>query len=108
MDGLLVILNPQSMTVPDEVARSLAEVCEDKKWPVFAAWMGGRDVQAGIEILNHAGIPTYETPEQAIRAFKYLHDYAENLKPAGTDPPAFQPAIPSRPPPSPAADQQRT
>jgi acetyltransferase len=80
MDGLLVILNPQAVADPAEVAGALAKALKKKTYPVFTSWMGGRDVEKGIEILNSAGIPTYDTPEQAIKAFKYLYDYGENLK----------------------------
>jgi acetyltransferase len=79
-DGLLVILNPQAMTDPAEVASALAQAVGEKPYPVFTSWMGGRDVEKGIEILNQAGIPTYDTPEDAIRAFMYLHQYAQNLQ----------------------------
>jgi acetyltransferase len=41
--------------------------------------MGGRDVEKGREIFNRAGIPTFETPEQAIRAFWHLVSYKQNL-----------------------------
>jgi len=80
IDGLLVILNPQAMTDPAEVARALVKAFEKRSYLVFASWMGGKDVEKGIEILNSAGIATYDTPEQAIKAFKYLYDYGENLK----------------------------
>jgi acetyltransferase len=79
-DGLLVILNPQAMTDPAEVASTLTEALGKKPYPVFTSWMGGKDVEKGIDILNSAGIPTYETPEDAIRAFMYLHHYAQNLE----------------------------
>jgi acetyltransferase len=78
-DGLLVILNPQAMTDPTDVAAALVKALEKRSYPVFASWMGGRDVEKGIEILNDAGIPTYDTPEQAIKSFMYLFHYAENL-----------------------------
>ncbi len=80
MDGLLVILNPQAMTDPTEVAERIADTAQGKAYPVFASWMGGADVEQGRGVLNQAGVPTYDTPEQAIRAFMYLHRYAENLK----------------------------
>jgi acetyltransferase len=79
-EGLLVILNPQAMTDPAEAARSLARAVEGHTHPVFASWIGGVDVEKGRAVLNEAGIPTYNTPEQAIRAFMHLREYAENLK----------------------------
>jgi acetyltransferase len=78
-DGLLVILNPQAMTDPTDVAAALVKALERRSYPVFTSWMGGRDVEKGIELLNDAGIPTYDTPEQAIKSFMYLYQYAENL-----------------------------
>ena len=80
MDGMLVICNPQAMTDPAEVARAMAESLKDRPYPVFAAWMGGKDVEEGIEILNQGGIPTYSTPERAVRAFMYLYHYFRNLE----------------------------
>ena len=89
MDGLLVILNPQAMTEPDKTARAMAEVAKEKPCPLFASWMGGEKVAKGIEILNQAGIPTYDTPEEAIRAFHYLYEYSKNLKILQEIPPAM-------------------
>ena len=48
--------------------------------PVLAAWMGGRAVAEGMQMLNTAGIPTYTTPEKAVRAFMHLVSYARNLE----------------------------
>ncbi|MFP4305934.1 MAG: GNAT family N-acetyltransferase [Desulfococcaceae bacterium] len=79
-DGLLVILNPQAMTDPAEVARAVVEAANEQPYPVFASWMGGRDVSKGIQVLNAAGIPTYPTPEQGVLAFRYLYDYKVNLE----------------------------
>jgi len=66
--GLLVILNPQAMTDPADVAEALIRALDSKSYIAFAAWMGGRDVERGVEILNSAGIPTYDIPEQAIKS----------------------------------------
>jgi len=79
-DGVLVILSPQAMTDPTAVAEMLASTFQKKRYPLFTAWMGGVDVAKGKDILNKAGIPTYDTPEQAIRAFLYMVDYSRNLK----------------------------
>jgi acetyltransferase len=80
IDGMLVILNPQAMTDPADVAGAMAESLKNRPYPVFAAWMGGKDVEEGIEILNRGGIPTYSTPERAVRSFMYLYHYFMNLK----------------------------
>ncbi len=78
--GLLVMLAPQALTDPGEVALALARELSGKKVPVITAWIGGRDVEAGREIFNRAQIPTFDTPERAVRAFMNLVRYGENVE----------------------------
>ncbi len=78
--GMLIIINPQAMTNPTEVAQALAQGLRERPYPVFTALMGGVDVEEGREVMNQEGIPTYDTPERALRSFMSLHNYAENLK----------------------------
>ncbi|MDO5674669.1 MAG: GNAT family N-acetyltransferase [bacterium] len=79
-DSLLVIMVPQVITSPEEVARDLVSLTRRKRIPIFVSFMGGDEVEEGVNILNHANIPTYETPERAVRAFMYLVEYANNLE----------------------------
>jgi len=80
IDGMLVIVNPQAMTHPTGVAEALRVDLKRKSYPVVTAMMGGMDVEEGREILNNHGIPTYDTPERAVRSFAVLCDYACNLE----------------------------
>jgi acetyltransferase len=80
VDAILVILTPQAMTDPTATARALGLASNQAHKPVLAAWMGGRVVAEGIQLLNNAGIPTYNTPEKAVRAFMHLVSYARNLQ----------------------------
>jgi len=77
-DGVCVILAPQALTDPISVAETLASTMKGRRYPVFACWMGGKSIERALQILNNAGIPTYETPERAVRAFLYMVDYARN------------------------------
>lgn len=79
-DGLLVILTPQDMTDATRTAQDLAPYAKIEGKPVLASWMGGPDVQAGEEILNRAGIPTFPYPDTAARAFVYMYRYTYNLR----------------------------
>lgn len=79
-DGLLVILTPQDMTEPTQTAELLKKYAKIDGKPVLASWMGGPVVQAGEEILNRAGIPTFPYPDTAARAFYYMYRYSYNLK----------------------------
>ncbi|MEN6451639.1 MAG: bifunctional acetate--CoA ligase family protein/GNAT family N-acetyltransferase [Thermoguttaceae bacterium] len=79
-DAVLVILTPQAMTDPTATAEAVGAAANHAHKPVLAAWMGGRVVAEGIQILNKANIPTYNTPEKAVRAFMHLVSYARNLE----------------------------
>jgi len=79
-DGLLAILTPQDMTEPTLTAEALRQHAHIAGKPVLASWMGGAGVAAGVEILNRAGIPTFEFPDEAARAFCQMWHYADNLR----------------------------
>lgn len=68
-DGLLVVLTPQHMTDPAAVARRVADAARGASKPLLTSWLGGRAVSEGREILNAAGIPTFDYPDSAARAF---------------------------------------
>jgi acetyltransferase len=78
-DGLLVILVPQAMADPLQVAESMKAHAKSGK-PVLASWMGGNSVEAGEAVLNSAGIPTFPYPDTAARAFTYMWRYTYNLR----------------------------
>lgn len=78
-DGLLVILTPQAMTDPTGTAEQLKPFARLDGKPILASWMGGKEVAAGVDILNAAGIPTYDYPDTAARAFQYMWRYSYNL-----------------------------
>ncbi len=78
-DGLLVILTPQDMTDPTQTAQALQRYAKIEGKPVIASWMGGPDVAAGVDLLNRAGIPTFDYPDRAARAFHYMWKYSYNL-----------------------------
>jgi acetyltransferase len=79
-DGMLVILTPQALTDPTQIAEQLKPLARQEGKPVLASWMGGIDVAAGEAILNRANIPTFPYPDTAARAFNYMWKYSYNLK----------------------------
>jgi acetyltransferase len=80
IDGMLVILTPQGMTNPTQIAEQLKPYANSLGKPVLASWMGGAEVAAGEEILNQAGIPTFAFPDTAARMFNYMWKYSYNLR----------------------------
>jgi acetyltransferase len=79
-DGLLVILAPQGMTDPSQIADRLKPYAKEYGKPVLASWMGGNSIAAGEAALNSAGIPTFPYPDTAARAFTYMWRYTYNLR----------------------------
>jgi len=80
IDGMLVILTPQDMTNPTQIAEKLKPYAKGFGKPVLASWMGGAEVAAGEQILNQAGIPTFQFPDSAVGAFNYMWRYSYNLR----------------------------
>jgi len=78
-EGLLVILSPQAVTEPTESAERLRPFAKLKGKPILASWIGGIGVRPGVEILDRAGIPTFEYPDAAARAFCAMWAYSHNL-----------------------------
>jgi acetyltransferase len=78
VDALLVLLTPQAMSDPTPTADAVAREAAQTRKPVLTAWMGGAAVHEGRQRLESAGIPSYETPEQAVGAFMHLVSFARN------------------------------
>ena len=87
--GLLLLLTPQAMTDPTETARQLVPFAKLERKPILATWMGGTAVHRGQEVLNEAGIPTFDSPEPAISAFLHMVQYRHNQELLYETPPAL-------------------
>lgn len=79
IDGMLVIMTPQGMTNPTEIAEHLANYAHSLGKPVLASWMGGESVAEGDDLLNQAGMPSYAYPDTAVKVFNYMWQYSEAL-----------------------------
>lgn len=79
-DGMLVILTPQGMTNPTEVAEHLAPYASSTGKPVIASWMGGDVVAEGEAILKRAGIPVFPYPDAAAETFVLTWKHTKHLR----------------------------
>ncbi len=80
IDGAVVILTPQAMTRPTEVARAVIDVAKQHDKPVMTSWMGGAQIEEARQLFNAARLPNYTTVENAIDAFSYLARYNRNQR----------------------------
>lgn len=78
VDGAVVILTPQAMTQPTEVAEALIELAAGSDKPLLASWMGGEQVEPARALFNNARIPNFRTPENAVDAFSFLAIHGRN------------------------------
>jgi acetyltransferase len=80
VDGVIVILTPQAMTAPTEVAKAVIESARKSKKPIMTSWMGGGQVEAARELFLQARVPDFGTLENAVDAFSYLARYNRNQR----------------------------
>jgi acetyltransferase len=76
-DALLAILTPHATIDPVQAAECLPPLARHK--PVLACWMWGASDPGSLAVLRDAAIPTFRSPDAAIRVFGYLWRHAENL-----------------------------
>ncbi|MGA2602697.1 MAG: acetate--CoA ligase alpha subunit [Verrucomicrobiia bacterium] len=79
VDGLVVLLTPQSMTDIEAIAGTIGEIAPSSKKPVLASFLGHVDVSAGVRILEAHGVPNYEFPENASRSLAAMCRYTQWL-----------------------------
>jgi len=80
VDGVLVILAPQAMTAPLEVARTVIECAKTSDKPLLGCWMGEEQVAGGRKLLAAHGIPAFGAPEPAIDMFAHVSAFYRNQK----------------------------
>lgn len=82
VDGVITLLCPTATTEPLEIARAIVKTWRKiPQKPFLAVFMGGKEIQAGENLLREAGIPCYTFPERAVAAMdgmvKYLRSSAK-------------------------------
>jgi acyl-CoA synthetase (NDP forming)/GNAT superfamily N-acetyltransferase len=78
VDAVVATFIPPIATDAEEVARVLAEVSAAHPIPVVACFLGERRVSAQLPVPPGSGrtIPSYPTPEEAVRALAAVQRYA--------------------------------
>ena len=79
-DGILVIVTPQAMTKPSEIARDMISVKNKYGKTLLACFMGEDVVREARQILQEGGIPNFRAPEDAVKCFMNMYSYSRNLK----------------------------
>jgi len=83
VDGIVIIYTAQAVVEPVEVAKSLAELIRSRTYQnktILTSFMGYGAVEEANRIFIDNNIPTYSTPEQAIKTYQYMYQYKRNLE----------------------------
>jgi acetyltransferase len=77
MDALLVLNCPTAVASAEASARALVTNLPPDRpdVPVFTSLIGEATAESGRRLLNAHGLPTYDTPGHAVRAFMQLVNY---------------------------------
>lgn len=82
VDGIIVIVTPQSTTKVEETAAVVGRAAAATDKPVLACFMGGERISAGLRVLADGGVPNYPFPERAVAALDAMSRYsAYTLRP---------------------------
>ena len=80
VDGVLAIVTPQAMTCPAAMASGVIAATAGSGKPLLCSWMGGDSVRDARRALNAAGLPTYDYPDAAARAFVHMWERRRRLE----------------------------
>jgi acetyltransferase len=83
IDGILVIYTAQAVAEPIEIAKSIVGVCKSGRYrskTILTSFMGRGVVEEANRVFIENSIPTYSTPEQAVKTYMYMHQYKRNLE----------------------------
>jgi len=93
--GAVLFIHAPTAIVPSaEIARALVPlVAHEPLAParVMSCWLGDSAVAEARQIFQDAGVASFETPEQAVRAFSMLASYRRNQLELTEAPPAIEP-----------------
>jgi acetyltransferase len=78
VDAVLLLHVPFAGLSEEEVAQAVAAHARRAKRMVLTSWMGSDSARKARAMFADAGVPTYETPEQAVRAFLYMVEFQKN------------------------------
>jgi acetyltransferase len=77
-DAVLFLHAPTAIVPSADIAAAVAPVFRKTRRNVLACWLGGDAVSDAKKMFEEAGIPSYDTPEDAVRAFVHILQYRRN------------------------------
>jgi len=79
VDGILAVCTPQGVTPATDLATTVVRLSKERQKPILTVWMGEKGVAEARRKFAENSIPTYATPEEAIKTYMYMYKYRRNL-----------------------------
>ncbi len=80
IDAVLVLNTPTAVADSTAAARIVAEQLTNSHTPVLTCWLGTSSSSTARKTFFDRGIPSYNTPDEAVRAFMHMVRYDLNQK----------------------------
>ncbi len=92
--AVLFIQAPTAIVPSTEIAQALLPLAIQAPRRVLGCWLGDGAVAEARQVFRSAGIPDFDTPEEAVRAFSFLRTYRLHQEELLQTPPARSAARP--------------
>lgn len=89
IDAILAMHVPTAIAPSEETAKAIVEAIRSKKSQVLTVWMGAESAMIARVHCIVAGIPTYDTPDEGVRAFLHLVRHRHNQEMLMETPPSI-------------------
>lgn len=88
VNALLVMHAPTAIVSSTEAAQAVVDVARDSRMNILTSWVGEHAAAPARRMMADAGIPTYDTPDLAVRAFMHMVNYDRNQRELMETPPS--------------------
>jgi acetyltransferase len=89
VDGILVLNCPTAVASGAEAAQAVIETSDGRDaLTLLTSWVGAGAAEEARQMFIEHRIPTFDTPEQAVRAFMYLDEYRRSQEMLMQTPPS--------------------
>jgi len=78
VDSIFVILTPQLITDIEGTAQKIVDMSKKTSKPIYACFLGGKDVKAGFRILERNNQPAFNDIQEGIHLIAKLAKFEEN------------------------------
>lgn len=90
--GTVLFMHAPTAIVPSQdIAQALLPLVKEHPGRVLSCWLGDAAVKDARQAFQAAGVPCYDTPEDAVQAFSRLVTYRQNQQQLMEAPPVGQP-----------------